>query len=114
MPEIIAPCYRYRAALVRVIDGDTYVLRIDLGFRAAITVTIRVHGYDAPELHGADHVRGAAAKAEAEKYFAGYSVPPVIVVETVQDDQSFARWIGSVYLDGHSIVDHLVAAGHVK
>jgi micrococcal nuclease len=114
MRNHVTPCYRYAAVLDRVIDGDTYVLRIDVGFRSEVTATIRVRGFDAPELHGADHVRGEAAKAAAEKAFAGYSVPALVVVETYKDEQSFARWIADVYLDGYSIVDHLVKGGHVK
>jgi len=107
----VTPAYRYRATVDRVIDGDTYILRLDLGFRAGLTINLRVRGYDAPELHGPDHVRGTDARLAAMKLLAEATV---IVVETYKDTQSFARWIGDVYIDGVSIVDALVAGGHVK
>ncbi len=46
--------YTYRAQLVRVIDGDTYALAIDLGFDVTITRHIRLAAIDCPE-------RGTAA-----------------------------------------------------
>lgn len=40
--------YEYRATVIRVIDGDTVDLRIDLGFDASINVRVRLDGIDAP------------------------------------------------------------------
>jgi endonuclease YncB( thermonuclease family) len=45
-----ARLYTYAAELERVIDGDTLVARVDLGFRTWITQTFRLRGIDAPEL----------------------------------------------------------------
>jgi micrococcal nuclease len=107
---MIEPCYRYRATVDRVIDGDTYILRLDLGFRTSAALTIRVRGYDAPEIVGADRARGIAAKIAAGNFLGGAKT---IVVESYKDAQSFARWIGDVYVDGHSIAELLIEAGHV-
>ena len=41
--------YEYNAELIRVIDGDTVVARIDLGFSVYVQKTIRLYGIDAPE-----------------------------------------------------------------
>ena len=41
--------YHYEADLVRVIDGDTVVLVIDLGFHVSVTQTVRLSGIDTPE-----------------------------------------------------------------
>ncbi len=40
-------------ALVDLIDGDSFRLSIDLGYRVALTVYCRVDGVDAPEMSGA-------------------------------------------------------------
>lgn len=53
--------YTYAATLVRVIDGDTLIARVDLGFRTWITETFRLRGIDAPEMTCA---MGQKAKAE--------------------------------------------------
>jgi micrococcal nuclease len=103
------PAYRYRAALTRVIDGDTYVLAVDVGFRTAVTINARVRGFNAPELHGAEAAAGQAAKAAAEVLLTNARA---IGVETYRDEQSFARWVADVYVDGASIAEALIASGH--
>ena len=104
------PVYRYRAKVNRVIDGDTYVLDVDLGFRCTLTISIRVHDYDAPELHGADAARGLLAKDAAASLL---SQGP-IVIESYKDARSFERWVADVYVGGELIATQLTAAGHVK
>lgn len=108
---MVEPAYRYRAALERVIDADTYVLRVDLGFRVSVALTIRVRDYDAPEITGNQRPYGLLAKDAAATLL---SSAKTIVVETYKDEQSFARWIADVYIDGALIADKLRAAGHVK
>lgn len=41
--------YFYRVAVHRIKDGDTVEMIFDLGFRAALVVTVRLKGVDAPE-----------------------------------------------------------------
>jgi endonuclease YncB( thermonuclease family) len=105
---LIEPCYRYHATVDRVIDGDTYLLRLDLGFRASVTIPVRVRGYNAPEMSGENRAQGLLAKAAAEELL---NRAKVIVVETYKDTQSFARWIGDVYVDGVPIATMLKLKG---
>ena len=44
--------YKYRAKLIRIIDGDTLEAVIDLGFEIGTRKTIRLYGIDAPETRG--------------------------------------------------------------
>lgn len=44
------PSYLYRATVVRVIDGDTIDVTIDLGFRVNISTRLRLAHIDTPEL----------------------------------------------------------------
>ena len=41
--------YTYSAELIRVVDGDTVIARVDLGFNTWKKVNIRLHGIDAYE-----------------------------------------------------------------
>ncbi len=41
--------YHYKAKLIRVIDGDTVELEVDLGFNVKIVEKFRLYGIDAPE-----------------------------------------------------------------
>ncbi len=92
--------YIRRARLIRVIDGDSYEMRIDLGYRVEGRFHIRVRGLDTPEL---DTPEGREAKVLAERILTAY--PDRIVVQSYKDRQSFARWIADVYIDGVSMVE---------
>lgn len=53
--------YKYRAKVLRVIDGDTVVVEIDHGFNVFSHQTLRLHNIDAPEVRGDEKVKGKAA-----------------------------------------------------
>jgi Kyanoviridae endonuclease len=106
----VTPAYRYRATVDRVIDGDTYIMRLDLGFRASVAVTIRVRGINTPEMTGANEkLQGYSARDAAQRLLNGAHT---IVVETYKDQQSFSRWVGDVYIDGESIAERLISDGY--
>jgi len=107
---IAGPVYRYRAKVRRVIDGDTYILDVDLGFRIYAAINIRVHDYDAPEMVGPDRARGIAAKEAAEALLLSRE----IVIESYKDERSFERWVADVYVGGESIAAILTTEGHAK
>lgn len=100
--------YQYRAALIRAIDGDTYECDVDLGFKVHSRVTIRLQGLDTPERNTPE---GKAAQA-----FAAHALMHAqqIVVRTFKDQQSFARWVADVWIDGYPLADVLRAAGYEK
>jgi micrococcal nuclease len=52
--------YIYKASLIRVVDGDTVDLIIDLGFDTLRKERFRLYGIDAPEMNT---LAGKAAKA---------------------------------------------------
>ena len=43
------PPYQYRAKVVRVVDGDTVILSVDLGFRVQHEISVRLARINAPE-----------------------------------------------------------------
>lgn len=107
---MITPSYRYRAKVLRVIDGDTYWVDIDYGFYEHGIKSIRLHGYSCAELRSTDGVR--AKERAQELIMAANSV----VVETHKDSksadvQTFARWVAAVYLDDVHIGELLAADG---
>lgn len=54
--------YTYRAEIVRVIDGDTIVANVDLGFRTWLhDEHLRLYGIDTPELSSDEGKQVAAA-----------------------------------------------------
>jgi len=53
-PEIENPYAEYYATVVRVIDGDTLEVRVNLWPGLVAEYAVRVRDIDAPELRGAD------------------------------------------------------------
>lgn len=99
------PEYRYRATCERVIDGDTFLARIDLGFYVGVEIRIRVHGVNAPELKTLEG-------KEARGWALDQLLDQPLIIESYKDERSFERWVCDVYIDGKSYADMLIDAGH--
>lgn len=105
---MIAPAYRYRATCRRVIDGDTYELDVDLGFRVSVRIMVRLRGpIDCPEVHTPEGMR---ARDDAIALLNGAA----LVIESYKDQQSFARWVCNVYVGGVSVADELRRLGSLN
>ena len=73
--------YIYKAELIRVVDGDTVDLIIDLGFDTSRRERFRLYGIDAPEMRTKE---GKAAKAWLEDAFLFRKPLEAIYVQTIQ------------------------------
>jgi len=62
--------YTYKAEVIRVIDGDTVVLNIDLGFKIHHITPCRLAGINAPEMNSKDEKVRAAA-VQSKEYLMG-------------------------------------------
>lgn len=82
--------YIYRVTILKVIDGDTFEVNIDLGFKAHIEETVRLAAVDAPRLNEDggketfEYVRDQMAKAKT------------IVVRTGKEDKH-GRYVMHVF-----------------
>lgn len=103
------PSYVYRAALHRVIDGDSFHLRLDLGFHVGLTVPVRLRGVDTPEM-------STAAGKLARTFTSDTLTARPLLVQSYRDRQSFARWVCDVWFENDGVwmplADTLIAAGH--
>lgn len=96
--------YDYRATLVRVVDGDTVRLDLDLGFYEwRHDQSYRLLRVNAPEMSTPE---GVAAKAWLETFLAGKN----LAAHTEKSDH-FGRYLVELMADGLSVSDALVAAG---
>jgi micrococcal nuclease len=90
--------YIYKASLIRVVDGDTVDLIIDLGFDTSRHERFRLYGIDAPE------VRTAAGK-EAKAWLEDALMPlEPIYVQTIQlstkaKRDKYGRFLAVLYDD---------------
>lgn len=99
--------YEYGARVVRVIDGDSFHADIDLGFKMWLRQTVRVAGIDAPE-------KGKPGGAEARKFLEGLLPEYKLVQLKTSKPDKYGRVLAEVTVNGQSLAQALVAAGHAK
>jgi micrococcal nuclease len=84
--------YQYHATIGRWVDGDTVYLTIDLGFRVLHIASIRLEGFDAPEVRGDERERGlAVVKRCKERWPRGTEV----TLESHGRDK-YGRYVGTI------------------
>jgi len=101
--------YDYRCKIVRVIDGDSILVDIDLGFGLWIHgESIRLFGVDCPECRSRDKDEKAAGLA-AKDYVKGLLHDGGTYTLTTKEKGKFGRYLGVIKLeDGTSINGELV------
>lgn len=99
--------YKYRALVDRVIDGDTIVCDVDLGFYIVLKdLHFRLTGIDAPD----DKEGREDSRLFLETVLKDH---PQVVIESEKEDK-YGRWLATVYLDGLNINDYMLKSGHAK
>ena len=86
----------YKAKVLRVIDGDTIDVMLDLGFNSLLKGRVRLMGIDTPESRTRDKVEkkyGLAAKQFLVDWVEKY---PYILVESSKKGK-FGRILGRLY-----------------
>jgi hypothetical protein len=82
--------YFYSARVKRVIDGDTLIARIDLGFAMWIETTLRLRGIDAPERYtGLGRLVLNHVKSELSEC-------PLVVARTYKTEK-FGRYLADIF-----------------
>lgn len=90
-----ADLFTYKANVVRVVDGDTLYVDIDLGFKTGVFQYLRLRGIDAPELGTPE---GKKAKAFVERELA--RVPYIILTSSRSD--KYDRYLADVWYGGET------------
>ena len=110
--------YEYRATIVKIVDGDTVDVDIDLGFGVVLKdERVRVMGIDTPESRTRDKVEkkfGLAAKARLKELLGKTTVLKTQINRNGEDMKGkFGRILGDFSTeDGRRITDIMVEEGH--
>jgi micrococcal nuclease len=101
--------YEYNCKIVRVIDGDSIILDIDLGFGLWIHgESIRLFGVDCPECRSRDKEEKAAGLLAKDFVKSCLHVGETYKL-TTKEKGKFGRYLGTIYLtDENSINAALV------
>lgn len=114
--------YEYEAKLERVIDGDTVVCWIDLGFNIWHRAHVRLNGIDTPEVRTKDleeKALGQAAAARLEAILVAQEDKKFVLVSEIYTGK-YGRILGTIYakLPGsEELIDInrlLIQEGHAK
>ena len=105
--------YEYRCKILRIVDGDTVDVDIDLGFGVWIhKERVRLAGIDTPESRTRDKeekVYGLLAKNWLKKHID----KDIIITTHVNNEKGkFGRILGTVWKDGVNINEQMIAEGH--
>ena len=96
--------YTYKADVIRIVDGDTVIVDIDLGFGIWLRgQTIRLAKINAPELRGESLEAGTDSKA----YLSKLVLDKRVMVRTEKDSkEKYGRWLGVILLeDDKNLID---------
>ena len=104
------PEYIYKAEVVRIIDGDSVVVDLDLGFGIWLRKQhIRLYGLDAPEIRGEERPDGLVAKSFVETFL---PIGTEVIIKTYKDKKGkYGRWLGEIFHGDVSLNETLLENG---
>jgi micrococcal nuclease len=95
----------YVKKIIKVVDGDTIDVDIDLGFDISFTSRVRLSGIDTPEsrtLNKMEKALGLEAKAYLKnKINSAKNI--VIKTEKINSSEKYGRILGWLYLDNSAV-----------
>lgn len=105
--------YQYRAKILKVVDGDTVEIDIDLGFNVILSrQKIRLAGIDTPESRTSNQEEKARGLLSKKKLSEKLSVGASVTVETFKadsNDDKYGRILGVFVLeDGTNINNWMI------
>ena len=91
--------YEYKATVKRVIDGDSLVLDIDLGFYMAMNETkIRLYGLDTPEMNSDDPLLRLQAVLATRYLYDNLPVGSKVIIKTILDKrEKYGRLLATIF-----------------
>jgi micrococcal nuclease len=102
--------YNYEANVVRVVDGDTIIVDIDLGFSLTLkNQSLRLARVNAPELKGSSREAGEKTRDALIQRISNQKIQ--IKTHKVEKDK-YGRILADVFLQGHCINDWLLLEGY--
>jgi endonuclease YncB( thermonuclease family) len=102
------PDYTYQARVERLIDGDTILAEIDLGFRLKATMPVRLAHINAPERN---EIGGKAAR----EHLAGLlPADGMVLLKTYKPYDKYGRYLAEVYAGEVYVNDRMIADGHAQ
>ena len=109
--------YEYKCKIVKVVDGDTVDVDIDLGFGVWLNdERVRIMGIDTPESRTRDEVEkkfGLAAKKRLKELLGPTAILKTQVSKSGEDLKGkFGRILGDFVVGDRTVTEILIEEGH--
>jgi len=109
--------YEYRVKQVlKIVDGDTIDVDIDLGFDISFTSRVRLAGIDTPESRTTDKKEKVLGLEVKQRLKDVLSKSSSVVIRTEKPDstEKYGRILGWIFIDGaeKSVNEALIADGY--
>ena len=113
--------YEYRAELIRVYDGDTIWVDLDLGFGVWLrNQSIRLKGINTPEVRGSEKVEGRVSRDRLAELL--NSAGGNCIIKTSRDKQkgNYGRILGEIFIENEErslnqvLLDEELAVEYMK
>lgn len=102
--------YIYRGKVVRVVDGDTIDVQIDLGFGMTYSGRFRLSGIDTAEKNSPDAALRESA-THAYNYLSRLLTGNEVLIETYKTDK-YGRYLAEVEFNGRLVNQDMIDLGH--
>lgn len=103
--------YEYRAKLIKIIDGDTIDVKIDLGFGISLKKRVRLFGINAPETRSKDLDEKKAGLASKRRLEAVLEASGGKFILKSKGVGKFGRCLGEILVDNVNINQLLIKEG---
>lgn len=101
--------YHYRGEVVKVYDGDTITVDIDLGFHVFMKKEkIRLYRINTPEVRGDEREQGLISRDWLREKILNKEVE---IVTKKDKKGKYGRWLADIWIDGVCVNDELVKEG---
>jgi micrococcal nuclease len=98
--------YEYRVKKVlKIVDGDTIDVDLDLGFDISFTQRVRLAGIDTPESRTTDKYEKTLGLEVKDKLKKAIEAAKTVVIRTEKPDstEKYGRILGWIFLDGNPV-----------
>lgn len=107
MRSATRPAFRYKAKVLRIVDGDTVICEVDLGFTVSAKVILRLARIDAPDKQ--------PEKDRATHYLSSLIEGKSVLIQSFKTEK-YGRWLAEIWAEetGNNINDIMVSSGQAK
>jgi micrococcal nuclease len=101
--------YEYRAIVSRIVDGDTIILDVDLGFNTWVrNESFRLFGIDAPETRTKDLEEKAKGFLSKDRLEELCPVNTLVLIRTQKSKDKYGRYLVEILTETNDTVNQIL------